>query len=602
MLRNAFGLNQAGRLDEAARAAKGILKLQPKEPNALYLLGIVAHQQGARKDAARWFEKCRKADPKNIGALSGLGIVRMDEGRYAEALKCFDSVLTQRPQDAATLNNVGLAKQRLGETTEAMGFYERAVSADPRYATARLNLGKALADLGDTERAREQYEAALRLAPNIAELHGHYADLLRFLGDQETALGSYRTALRLDPNNLDINVNCAGALVELGRTAEAEGILKAVMEKHPDSATPILDLAEIAEADRDSGKERARSLYQSAVALGASRAADRAKSPQVSHRLGRAYDKLGRHDEAFACWSAAHKAWKSAFAAAGVRYDPQQHVRYVDATMAFFDAHPAAPPHAFQDETCPIFVVGMMRSGTSLMEQILSSHSGIAGAGELMTLPAIVDDLQAGKLHWTEGLGQAGPEDLERMAQRYMSETRALYPDATHIIDKLPDNFLNVGLIRHLFPSALIIHTRRNPIDTCLSIFMQKFSARIQFGHDLTEIAHYYRCYRRIMAFWHGWDTALIAVDYEAMVADPRAAVMPVMNRLDLDWEDRQDRFYETERAVKTASSLQVRQPIYRNAVERWRRYETHLSPLIDALGDAVGDWNDPLSEDAQSC
>ncbi len=601
MLRNAFGLNQAGRLDEAARAAKGILKLQPKEPNALYLLGIVAHQQGARKDAARWFEKCRKADPKNVGALSGLGIVRMDEGRYAEAVKCFNNVLTLMPEDAATLNNIGLAKQRLGETVQAMAFYDRAVKANPQFATARLNLGKAHADLGNTAQARRQYEAGLRLASNIAELHGHYADLLRFSGEHERALDSYRAALRLDPGNLDINVNYAGALVELSRREEAEQVLKAAIERHPKSPTPVLELAELAAADRENGPERARVLYQSAVDLAAD-AGGETERPQVAHRLGRAYDKLGRYDEAFSCWSSAHRAWKEAYAAGGVGYDAERHAGNIDRTIAFFDGGPTPPAHAYGAETRPIFVVGMMRSGTSLLEQILSTHSAIAGAGELMTMPSIVDDLYAGGRHWTEGLRRAGAEDLENFARRYLADIQGRYGDASHVVDKLPDNFLNVGLIRTLFPSALIVHTRRNPMDTCLSIFMQKFSASIQFGHDLTQIAHYYRCYRRIMEFWHGWDRSLIAVNYEALVADPRGTTIRVLERLDLDWEEDQDRFYETKRAVKTASALQVRQPIYKTAVERWRRYERHLTPLIDALGDASGAWEEPMNEDAQPC
>ena len=600
MLRNAFGLNQAGRLDEAARAAKGILKLQPKEPNALYLLGIVAHQQGARKDAARWFEKCRKADPKNVGAHSGLGIVRMDEGRYAEAVKCFDKVLVQMPDDAATLNNIGLAKQRLGETIQAIAFYERAVKANPQFATARLNLGKAHADLGNTAQDRQQYETGLRLAPNVAELHGHYADLLRFSGDHENALESYRAALRLDPDNLDINVNYAGALVALNRMDDAERILKTTMDRHPESPTPVLELAELAAADRVGGKERARSLHQSAVDLVARQGGDLTKSPQIAHRLGRAYDKLGRYDEAFACWASAHGTWKKAYAAGGVGYDAERHERNIDQTIAFFESRPAPPPHAYRAETRPIFVVGMMRSGTSLMEQILSAHSAIAGAGELMTMPSIVEELYAGGRHWTEGLRHAGAEDLEDLARRYLSETRERFGDAAHVVDKLPDNFLNVGLIRSLFPSAVIVHTRRNPMDTCLSIYMQKFSASIQFGHDLTEIAHYYRCYRRIMAFWHAWDPSLIAVDYEGLVADPRETTLTVLERLDLDWEDGQDRFYEAPRAVKTASALQVRQPIYTTAVERWRRYEQHLGPLIDALGDAAGGWEEPMTKDAQ--
>ena len=591
MLRNAFGLNQAGRLDEAARAAKGILKLQPKEPNALYLLGIIAHQQGDTKAAGQWFEKCYKADKTNVGALSGLGILRMDQGRHAEALKFFERVLQQMPNDAATLNNLGLAKERLGEKADAVAYFERAVGAEPRYATARLNLGKALADVGKAVQARQHYEEGLRLAPNMSELHGNYANLLRFMNEHEQAVTAFENSLRLDPDDLDVNVNYANTLVELGRTERAIEVLEAAHRRYPENPAPILDLAEIVEADRENGKERAKALYQQAADIVAGHAKEQVERPQVAHRLGRAYDKLGRHDDAFRCWTAAHDAWKRDLQAGGVGYDPAAHDDNIARITDFFREFPTPPEHALSGETTPVFVVGMMRSGTSLMEQILASHSDVEGGGELLFLPEIVEGLETGRGHWTDALRAAGPADLEMLARRYLDQARGLFPQARHIVDKLPANFLNIGLIRYLFPSATIIHTRRNAIDTCLSIYMQNFATNIIFCHDLLEIAHYYRGYRRMMRFWHDWDPRLLAVDYEQMVADQQGTTAQVLEAIGLGWEDGVEKFYESDRAVKTASRLQVRQPVYKSAVARWRRYEHHLEPLIQALGDDAGDW-----------
>ena len=503
MLRNAFALNQAGRLDDAARAAKGILKLQPKEPNALYLLGIVAHQQDDRKAAAQWFEKCRKADKNNIGAISGLAIIRMDERRHAEALKLFQRVLEKMPDDPPTLNNIGLAKKHLGDLNGAISFFERSVAAAPNYATARLNLGKALSDIGKVPQARTHYEEGLRLAPNLPDLHGAYADMLRFLGEHDRALDAFQRALQLDPGNLDYMVNYAGTLLEFGDTAQATGLLEKAMAAYPDNPVPALDLAEIVEADRTAGKERAAALYQTAIDIVDKRRGGDEEQAQVIHRLGRAYDKIGRHEEAFRCWKTAHDRWKQELASAGIGYRPSDHDANIDRIIDFFEANPRPVDHAFVSERAPIFVVGMMRSGTSLMEQILSSHSGIAGAGELMTLPDIVAMMESGRGHWTEALAGADAGRLEQYARRYLDAIRDLFPESPHIVDKLPANFLNVGLVRHLFPSATIIHTRRNAIDTALSIFMQKFSTNIVFCHDMQEIAHYYRGYRRIMEFWH---------------------------------------------------------------------------------------------------
>lgn len=593
MLRNAFALSQAGRLDDAARAAKGILKLQPKEPNALYLLGIVAHQQGDTKAAGQWFEKCHRADRNNVGALSGLGILRMDQGRFNEALKFFQRVLEKMPGDAATLNNMGLVNERLGNYQASIDYYRKSVQSNPAYATARLNFGKALADIGQTTEARQQYEEGLRHAPGMAELHGNYANLLCIDGEHERALKSFSDAIRLNPQDIDVRVNMANAYLDLGQTDDAKAVLEEARKISPDHPGPVLDLAEIAESEPEDGKARAKSLYETAVSIADDYKKSKSLTPQTTHRLGRAFDKLGRHEDAFSCWQSAHGQWKEHLNSSGIRYDASETRAMADGIVDFFDAHSAPPDHAYKTETKPIFIVGMMRSGTSLLEQVLSSHSDIDGAGELMDMPHIVEELAQGHRHWTDALKDASASTYETYARRYLDTLESAFPKAKHVVDKLPANFLNVGLIRFLFPSALIVHTRRNPVDTCLSVFMQKFSSNITFGHDLIDIGQYYRAYRELMGFWHSWDPNLCRVDYEEMVADPKLNTAPLLERLGLEWESTQDRFYETERAVKTASRLQVRQPVYKSSVERWRRYETQLGPLLDELGNAAAPWHD---------
>lgn len=592
MLQHAFALNQAGRLEDAEKAANAILKIQPREANALYLLGIVAHQKGDGRKAAHWFEKSHKADRNNPAAISGLGILRLEQRRYREAARFFEQVLKAAPKDPTAHNNLALASEHCGDLEKALDHYRKAIAIAPGYSVARLSLAQALFRLMRRESAEQVLRDGLRIDPNNAGFHAELAQLRRAVGHLAEAADLYDKAAALAPRDTQILIDKATVLSELGDNDGAEACLARAREIEPDNLVVLLELAEIVAAKGGDVKKQAAALMEEAAAIADGNGLDTVDSPQLLHRLGRAYDRLKRFDDAFDCWSRAHKAWKDELVGLGMAYSEKAAEEDVDRTIAWFDRRRDV---ARQSEISqqggassrkPVFIIGMMRSGTSLLEQILATHSAVEGAGELHTVTEFAARLGTGRAHWTEGQALNDPAALAELAAEYLAVIGDIYPDAPFVVDKMPANYRFAGLIRIMFPDAAIVHIRRNPIDTCLSIFMQKFANGFTFAHDLRQIGHNYRMYRRLMRFWQEWDPGLMTVDYDALTGDMPAQVRPVLERLGLEWEDGLEAFHQTQRAVGTASRLQVRQPLYGSAVDRWRRYETHLAPLIAALGE----------------
>lgn len=590
MLQNAFALNQAGRLEDAKKAANAILKIQPREANALYLLGIIAHQQGDAKKAAQWFEKSHKADRNNPAAVSGLGILRLEQGRHKEAARFFEQVLKAMPNDPATHNNLGLCFERLGALEKALDHFGRAVALAPAYSVSRLSLAQALIRLERKDSAEALLREGLTHDPKNAAFHAELAFICKATSRLEDAVRHYDMAADLNPDEVQYLIDKAGVLVELGRNDVAETCLETARQNAPDNLVAVLDLAEIASsksgADKDAGKQRASDLIAEAAATADRQGLGAIQSPQLLHRLGRAFDRLKRYDDAFDCWSRAHAAWKQELDLLGMTYSKQRTDADVDRLIDFFGNHRAVADHRQSANAKPVFILGMMRSGTSLLEQVLASHSAVKGAGELTTMTEIAAGLAAGRDHWTQAPSLSNPAALAELADGYLRLIEGQFPDSRYVIDKMPANYWFVGLIRIMFPAATIIHIRRNPIDTCLSIFMQKFANAYTFAHDLGQIGHNYRAYRRLMRFWQDWDPKMLTVDYEALTGDLPSEMQGVLKSLELPWEEGLETFHETERTVRTASRLQVRQPLYSSAIDRWRRYEHRLAPLIDALGE----------------
>ena len=265
----------------------------------------------------------------------------------------------------------------------------------------------------------------------------------------------------------------------------------------------------------------------------------------------------------------------------GARYDRDEHERFVDALIATFSTA-QRPVEPIPSSVQPIFVCGMFRSGSTLIEQVLAGHPRVAAGGEIDFLPTAV---RAELAPFPASMSRTTPRQLADLATRYLDTLARLHPGAELVVDKRPDNFLYIGLIKTLFPDARIVHTTRDPLDNCLSIYFLHLDHGMAYALDLMDIGHYYRQYRRLMAHWKAlYGDDILDVDYDAFVREPRPAVERLLEFCGLDWSDRCLSFHEHDNAVKTASVWQVRQPLYQHASGRSRAFARQLEPLAEYL------------------
>jgi hypothetical protein len=300
-------------------------------------------------------------------------------------------------------------------------------------------------------------------------------------------------------------------------------------------------------------------------------------------------DRAGRYDEAFEHARRGKEGRRP-------DYDPSHNSQWIDCHLEYFTpAKLQSLPRASHGSRRPVFIIGMPRSGTSLVEQILASHSQVHGAGELRTLMSIRraawTSLWAAEKPYPDLLDSMSKSIADELAGVYLSTIAALDERTTYVIDKMPDNFLLLGLIATLFPDSRVIHCTRNPLDTCLSCYMTYFAGGQEYSHDLAHLGSFYRDYDRLMKHWATvLNYPLIEINYENLIHDMPGQARQLLVQLELPWEDACLNFHQTKRPVLTPSSDQVRRPVYATSVGRWKHYAKHLSPLIAALGPKAGD------------
>lgn len=644
-----MGLHRAGRLAEAEAAYRQILAGTPDQPDALHLLGLLAHQTGHPRPAIELVTRALRGRPDAPPFLNTLGIALLAAGELDRAAAALERAVAQAPRYAEAHLNLGNLHRRRGEREAAIACYRRALACNADLIEARNNLGTLLLEMGDAAGALPLLEAALARRPGDPQLLNNVGAARRALGRDDAidsfreavarrpadakaltslaeillekgypgeAVGCFEQAVAAEPGNPIHRINLGAGLIAAQRFDEARRCLEAVAAAHPSEAGAPRELGRMAailgrfdeavaaleqarRIDPDSPEVLAALIEQKRGATTAEeqalaeRFADRADlAPrlrvQLHFALGKALEAQHSYAAAFHHLAAANRLSREQLARQGKGYDPAARERLVDGIIRHYDAAFVArhAPHGNTSEL-PVFIVGMPRSGTTLCEQILSSHSEVHGAGELHDIgdiATVVDQL------WQEGAaadGQAGipPDNLAAMAERYVETLRAKAPGASRVVDKLPLNFQHLGLIAALFPRARIVHCRRDPRDTGLSCFAQNFVKGLDWSFDLASIGHFYRQYRRLMAHWQAvLPTPILAVDYEELVADVEGVSRRLIEFCGLSWEDSCLDFHRSVRPVYTSSLQQVRQPIYRSSLGAWRRYEQELQPLVAAL------------------
>ncbi len=476
------------------------------------------------------------------------------QGRSAEAIAAYQAVLARRPALADCWYSLAWLQRRAGQFSAALDSYQRALDCGVRRPEeVHLNRGVIFADhLRRPEEAQRELEAALAINPAYVPGLMNLANLHEDLGRREPALAAYERILALEP----------GAAEALARYANLH-------------------------AFGDPGDALIERLRRALAEPGAS-AADRAS---LGFALGRALDAGGAYAAAFAAYAQANRDSRSAAPPGVGRYDRPSAQRLIDGLIASFPAGsgevsrmvaqhapPASAAASHAAPPRPLFVCGMFRSGSTLVEQLLAGHPRVTAGGELEFLPQIAHEVLASL---GESIATVPASRLEALAARYLDSLGALFPAAEFVTDKRPDNFLFIGLIKQLFPGAKIVHTTREPLDNCLSIYFLHLDQRLSYALDLADIGHHYRQYQRLMAHWKAlYGDDILDVSYDALVREPQAAVKTLLDFLGLDWDQRCLTVPPSGRAIKTASVWQVREPLYQRSSGRARHYAGQLEPL----------------------
>ena len=652
---NGVALNALGQRDEAIASLRRAIKLAPKAPSIHANLGEVLRQAGNTKDAAKSLETAVQLDPGNAQALNNLGIIRYEEGKFDEAVDFYRQALAINPAMSEAHNNLGNALRMAGDLDGAAHAYQDALVQREIYPEAYNNLGTLLQQDKQLEDAEHALKKAISQNPRYVEAHNNLAllysaqkkevEALRILSDAlKIAPGNAHTllitakiqnsrsnhaaaeqaaqlALKGDPNNVEALVLLGQIFHETDRYDEAIEVLEKAVKLKPDNPEGLnyygVALKSVGRLD-EARDHILRSLQINDSMYGAY--ANLNDLLDFSTGIGgELFDRMDTIFEASPNLEAEHLI-PLHFAYAKALDDRGEHAKALDhyivggrmkraqldynerETFEFFDAiRQEFPKEVFADrkfagidDERPVFIVGMPRSGSTLVEQILSSHPDVFGAGEVKYLSRALGKIRdrfPSLPKYPQMMTKITPAQLDIVAKNYLTALTAGAGEAKRITDKLLSNYFFVGIIHLLYPKAKFIHTARDPVDTCLSGFTKLFKDDMPHSYDLGELGRYYRKYQELMQHWEEVlpKGTLKTVAYEDVVADTEKEAKELIAFLGLKWNKKCLEFHKSDRPVKTASVAQVRKPIYKTAVKRWKKYGAGLKPLADAIEGKAG-------------
>ncbi len=556
--------HQRGRQQLAADLIRHAIAINAAEAAYHSNLGGVLQSQGKLDEAASCFERALALRPGWAEVHSNFGNVLQAQGKLDEAVASHERALALKPDFPEAWSNLGNARQAQGNLDAAVACYERALAIHPDYADAHNNLGSLLGSQERIEEAVAHLERALALKPDFASAYNNLANVLASQDRTEEAVVHYEHALALKPDYAHAHNNLANIFKHRGNFEQAAAHYGRAIAIQPDYAEAHYGRAEIKSFERGSAD------------LAALEALAVRDNPYIHFALAKALEDCGDYARA---WEYFRRG--NALKRTQIDYDEEATLESFHQIAAAFDRglfdrfEQQGDPSAV-----PVFVLGMPRSGSTLVEQILAGHPQIHAAGEL----TILEKMTA---NYPQCIPELDAAALRALGQSYLNRLPALADGQVHIVDKLSGNFLRIGLIRLMLPNARIIHTRRDPIDTCVSCYSKLFTSGLFFTYDLAELGRYYRHYSELMAHWRSMlpPNAMLEVSYEDVVDDLEGQARRLIDYCGLPWDDRCISFHKTNRPVKTASAVQVRKPLFRSSIERWRHYEAGLAPLLRELG-----------------
>ena len=541
VLQSAFNSHQAGRLEEAEAGYRKVLSVAPRHADANHFLGLIAHQFEHFSAAAELIAIAIKEKPGVAAYHYNLGLALQRLELWEEAGAAFTQALNIEPKHGEALSNLGQALHKLEKLDDAISRFHQALAIKPDDVIALNNLGLCLQDKRKLDDAAAAFRKAIAIDPDFHEAHNNLGNVLEEQGDMEEAHASFRRAIKVKPDFVEAYRHLVTSQKNTQHNQEMKE-MEALLERS--------DLGDL-------------------------------EKMQLNFGLAKAYEDLKSYEKSFTYVLQGNRLKRQSF-----KYATSQDAAIFNRLKSTFDRSffEARKGWGAQDET-PLFIIGMPRSGTSLVEQILASHPLVVGAGELMDLSTVCHRYDDSKKVFPETIVDLGAKDFSSMGDDYGQRLRAHSSSARYITDKLPGNFLLVGMIKTILPNARIIHCRRDPLDTCLSIFKNYFLGEHPYAYDMAELGAYHKLYQDLMAHWHGvLPGAVVDIDYEKLVGEPESQIRRLLDVCGLPFDDACLSFYKTERAVRTVSVVQVRQPMYKDSLQAWKRYEKQLQPLITAM------------------
>lgn len=609
-------LRQAGRLDEAVKAIEEAIRLEPNNAQALNNLGIIQYERKQFSDAVASYRRALELLPTMSEALNNLGNALRMTGDVDEALEAYQEALTQRGVYPEVYNNLGTLLQQDRRVEEAEHALRKAIQQNPNYVEAHNNLAQLLfAEKKEVDALRILGDA-LKFAPTNVQTLLLTAKIQLRRNNLEAAEQAARLALRSDAENAEALIVLGQVLHETDRYDEALEVLARALKKAPENPEALnfygVALKSVGRLDEArehilSALKMNDSMYGAYANLNDLIDFSQGIGDELFNRMEVIFESIPNQEAD--PFLALHFAYAKALDDRGQHEKALEHyiiggrmkraqLEYKESeTHGFFDSIKAAfPKEVFEnrkysglEDDRPVFIVGMPRSGSTLVEQIISSHPDIYGAGEVKYLARALGQLRdriPSLPKYPEMIEKITPAQLDLVAKNYQQALATGAGDAKRITDKLLTNYFFLGLINLLFPNSKVIHTRRDPVDTCLSGFTKLFKDDMPHSYDLAELGRYYSKYRELMEHWEqvlpeGFMTTVV---YEDVVADTEKEARRLIEFLGLPWDDKCVDFHKSDRPVKTASVAQVRRPIYNTSVQRWKKYGPGLQPLVDAV------------------
>ena len=572
-------LGAAGRGAEALATLRRAVGIDPGHAGAWRSLGDQLSAAGEERAAEDAFEKHAALSTRHPELIEAAALLRQDKIAMAEQLT--RQVLKKDPSDVAAIRLLASIGIKVGQLEDACNLLERCLELAPGFHLARHAYVVALFRRHELTRALEQVETLLRAEPNNPNYLVLKGTILVRKGDHLQALDLYEHLLRDYPGQSGAHMNYGHTLKTVGRVDDAIREYRTSIGLRPATGEAYWSLANLKTFrfdERDVAAMRAQIVPEGG---------DPDDQAHLAFALGKALEDRGEYDESFRFYAHGNAVRRQHH-----RYDAKinvvntaRQIRTLD--RGFFAARRGWGCPA-QD---PIFIVGLPRAGSTLLEQILASHSQVEGTSELPDIISMSRKLgnksrKNPSSDYPEILATLSPQRVRELGESYLETTRVQRHGAPFFIDKMPNNFQHIGLIHLILPNAKIIDARRHPMAGCFSCYKQLFARGQTFTYDLTDLGRYYRDYVALMDHWDAvLPDRVHRVQYEQMVADSETQIRRLLEYCGLEFEEQCLRFYETERAVRTPSSEQVRRPIYREGVEQWRNYEKHLEPLKKALG-----------------